>query len=152
MKIRKNIMAARYSAQSGTSFYEISLDDAISVFRSNNNNAWIYKSLLEYGWDCIDFQHNLFGSKVIDNTLYLCVTDGQEILVQDDFVDPETALNLYDLSELEDYIESADSDIITYYITEYEIDEPQFDKWAESLLKSGYTFTKLVSDYDSFDV
>lgn len=133
----------------GTTYYTASLDDVISAMRSQGGNIWIYASFKKLGWDAIDFAHNLYGSQVIDNVLYLCITDGHDIDVNGESVNPEEALEDYDVSELSAYIQPADADIIRKYITQYEIKTPDFNNWADDLI-SDYYFTDLVRDAQEF--
>lgn len=154
MKLKRTIKSATAvtaAMQIGTTYYRVTLDDIESVMQdSTDANIWILKSFQELGWDAIDFEHNLFGSQVIDNVLYICNTDGRDIDVRGEKVDPETALDDYKLSDLSTYIEDADEEIILKYITPYEIKTPKFNNWASELLKDGYTFTDLVNDAQEF--
>lgn len=154
MKLRRTIKGNTLitaATQVGTTYYQITLDDVKNAMKDNNDaNIWILKSFEELGWDAIDFDHNLFGSQIIDNVLYLCVTDGRNIEVGGGLVDPEAALEDYDVSELSAYVQEADEDTILKYITQYEIETPNFNKWAEDLLSDGYKFTDLVSAAQEF--
>lgn len=147
----KSATAVTAAMQIGTTYYRVTLDDIESVMQdSTDANIWILKSFQELGWDAIDFEHNLFGSQVIDDVLYICNTDGRDIDVRGEKVDPEIALEDYNLSELSDYIEDADDETVLKYITPYEIKTPKFNNWASELLKDGYRFTDLVDDAQEF--
>ncbi len=154
MKLKHTIRSATAvtaAMQLGTTYYRVTLNDIESVMQdSTDANIWILKSFQELGWDAIDFEHNLFGSQVIDDVLYICNTDGRDIDVGGEKVDPEIALDDYNLSELSDYIEDADDETILKYITSYEIKTPKFNNWAAELLKAGYKFTDLVTDAQEF--
>lgn len=150
MKIMKAISAATQPTR--TTFYKTELKDAIRVLSDNSENPWLIAALNKLGWGAINFKTSLFGSKVFSKTLYICETDGSDILVNNKSVDPESALEDYDISDLGDYIQPATDEIILRYITTYEIKTPDFDKWAPELLEtSGYTFTDLSSAATEFD-
>lgn len=153
MKIyRKSISASVSPAKnSGTTFYSASADDIIEAYGDVTLNVWVRKAFIERGLEAIDYDRNLFGSKVIDDVLYICVTDGQDIEVDGELVNPEEALEIYTPYELSEYIRPASKDIISRYITEYEIIIPDFDNWAIDLLNDVYDFSKLVKDYQEFE-
>ncbi len=152
MKLIKNsIFSAVHPAKtSGTTFYAVTLEQIIDTYSKPDNNVWIMQSFIESGWDAIDYDNNLFGSQIIDDVLYICVTDGRDIIIDDENVDPEEALELYDIDDLGEYIQPASDQVIKKYITEYELNMPDFDKWAPSMISSKYDFTKLVDDYMEF--
>ena len=152
MKISKSdIKAAIHRAkQSGTTYYRITLED---IQENEDMNVWVKKSFDERGWDAIDFSNKLYGSKVIGNKLYLCVTDGYDINVDGKNINPEEALDEYAIDDLQDYIKDKDDDIIDRYITTYEIFEPDFNEWAVDILTTyDLDFSDVVRDYSEFDV
>lgn len=152
MKIYRKINAAATPAKnSGTTFYATTAEDIIKAYDDNSSNIWVRQAFIEEGLDAIDYDNNLFGSAVIGDTLYICVTDGKEIEVNGTLVDPETALTDYTLDDLSEYTKNASADIIRRYITEYEIKSPDFDKWAIDMLNDGVSFSDLVADYEDFD-
>lgn len=157
MKIIKNpncittssaITAARYV---GATFYYTDLDNAREVLKNNDLNIFAQYWLDQYGWEAINLKDNLFGSQIIDDLLYICVTDGSDIKINGKAVDPESALEKYGVEACSAYIEPAPDDIITRYISEYEIDITDFEEAAMELLKDGYSFEELykaAKDYD----
>lgn len=154
MNIKKTITGSSYiiaAKTPGTTFYRCSLKEIKDALSDDDSNIWVMKSIDELGYDAIDFEKNLFGSEIIDDDLYICVTDGYDIDVSGEFVNPEDVLSSYDTSEISEYIKPATADIIQKYITQYEIYAPEFDKWAPDLLKRGYTFSELVKDAQEFD-
>ncbi len=129
MKIYRNSVDAAVSPakNSGTTFYSASADDIIEAYGDVTLNVWVRKAFIERGLDAIDYDSNLFGSKVIDDVLYICVTDGQDIEVDGELVNPEEALEIYTPDELSKYIRPATKEVIRRYITEYEIIIPDFE-------------------------
>lgn len=152
MKIYKSIHAAVNPAQNpGTTFYSATVDDIIDAYGDVTLNAWIRQAFVDRGLDAIDYDHNLYGSAIIDDVLYICVTDGYDIEVNGEEVDPEEALSEYTPEDLSDYIKPATAEIIRRNITEYELITPDFESWAIDLLRDGYSFSKLVTDYMEFE-
>lgn len=152
MKIYKSIHAAVNPAQNpGTTFYSATVDDIIDAYGDVTLNAWIRQAFVDRGLDAIDYDHNLYGSAIIDDVLYICVTDGYDIEVNGEEVDPEEALSEYTPEDLSDYIKPATAEIIRRYITEYELKTPDFESLAIDLLRDGHTFSKLVTDYMEFE-
>ena len=148
MKILKNNVFA--STETGTTFYSVTLNQVIDAFSESDTNIWIQKAFIELGWDAIDFEHNMYGSYIINNVLYICVTDGYDIDVSGESVNPEDALKYYKLDALSGYIKKADSEIIKTYITEYEMNvkDWDFNTWAYELMTDdSVDFTSLVSAY-----
>lgn len=151
MKIRKKVLCSVHApSQKGTKFYKYTIDDVIDIFSSEDSNIWVYTAFVERGWDAIDFNNNLYGSRIIKNVLYLCVSDGYGIRVGESTFDPDSILDDLDLSEIDEYIKDGDGDVARKYITEYELHKPDFDKWADSVLDSGVKFSKMVDDYLEF--
>lgn len=135
----------------GTIFYKLTLDMVLDYFSGSKENCWIWKSFDELGWDCLDLSKNLIGSRVIGDDFYLCITDGENIMVGDSEVVSESALEEYDIEDLQEYILPGDKGIIRRYITEDEIYTPYFDKWAgEMIEKDGYDFTEMVKFANEF--
>lgn len=154
MKLKRTSARAITAATSaGTTYYRATLQDVEDAIQNDTAaNIWILKSFQELGWDAIDFKHRLFGSQIIDNDLYICETDGRDINVNGDMIDPESALLDYDIRQLSAYVEDATDDIILRYITTYEIKTPDFDKWAPDLLDDGNTFLQLADAAREFDI
>ena len=158
MKIKKNYIKADATSNAiaekistqGTIFYRISLDEVIDYYSDPKRNVWVWKSFVELGWNCINFDNSLFGSYVDGSDLYLCVTDGVEIDVDGVAVNPEEAFDDYDIEDLSDYILPGDDGIIKRYIGEDEIKTPLFDKWAGEIIDAGYEFTDMVKYANEF--
>ena len=106
----------------------------------------------EYGWDALDFKHNLFGSEIIDDVLYICKTDGYEIQINGEDVEPEFALEDYSVEELSAYIDDADDDIITNSITTYELKPIDLDEVSLRLLELGNSFIDVVKAAQDADI
>ena len=130
----------------GTTFYKITLDNAIDAYESTNIIVW--QELLDNGWDAFDISKYLYGSAIIDDVLYVCDTDGTEIAV-DGFgaVEPEEALETVDIELLNDYIIVPDAkQIVNRLITPYDLNDElvDLDDIAIQLLEKGYSFMDIL--------
>lgn len=131
-----------------TTFYKATLDEVDDALKKEN--LWIQKSFKESGFECIDTEKGLFGTRVIDDVLYICDTNGEDIMVNGDEVDPEKALDNYDLADLSAYIKDATPAVIRKNIDEYTIRKPrtsEFNDWAKSMLRDGEDFESIAKDY-----
>lgn len=151
MKIIKTSKYIRTDTKSdvGTTYYEAKLKDVQNALGdgvpSDDVNLWTSLYVDKYGFDAIDFDHNLFGSYIQGDKIYICITDGYDINVNGEDVDPETALDKYSIEELSAYVKPADDEIITKAINHYELKQPiPFDELAEDGIDIGYSFTELV--------
>ena len=157
MKIIKNLNCAATSSaitaarSIGTTFYYTDLDNVREVLRNNDLNIFAQYWLDQYGWEAINLKDNLFGSQIIDDLLYICVTDGSDMIINGEAVDPEFALEEYGVDACSAYIEPAPDDIITRYISEYEIDVADFEEAAMELLKGGYSFAELYKAAEDYN-
>lgn len=132
----------------GTKYYLITLKHAIYV--AMDMNLLMSQALIMNGWDSVDVD-KLPGSMIIDNSLYLCVTDGYAIEVNGEKdVDPEAALSAFSLEDLDEYIEVASDKIISERLTPYEVDKFDIDEAAYQLLKGGCSLEELVSASEDY--
>ena len=133
----------------GTTYYKIYLDDAITELKKHGN-LFTYNEIKQLGFESIDISKHLFGSKIIDNILYLCITDGKDIIVDKYPIDPVDALKFLDIEELYDYIKDGSSKIILQYITPYEVPIDNFEESAIELLSEGFKLDQIVKDYETY--
>lgn len=136
------------SEKHGTVFYETSIDDIIDTLENYDSNLFLMNELQQNGLDAINLHNTLYGSAIIDGMLYICVSDGYNILVNDEEVNPLTALNTYDLNDLSAYIQDTNQDIIHRYITLYEVPVENIESATEYLLKIGYSLKAITSAYN----
>ena len=148
-----NMRKITAATESGTVFYKCKLDQVIQAEKDNDCNTWLLYALIEYGWNAIDFDHNMYGSAIIDDELYICKTDGYEINVDGEQVDPESALEDYDIESLSGYIQDATADIIIHSITEYELSKDiDVEELAIQMLNDQYSFVDLVEAAKDADI
>lgn len=130
----------------GTTYYKATIDDVVDAIR-DDSNLFVYYAMLALGFESIDLDHNLFGSYIDGNTIYLCDTDGEDIEVNGQMFDPEDAMEELGPEALESYIQDATPEIIRRFITPYEL-KFDIDEGAYWLMKDGFGFTEIVKAYE----
>ena len=129
----------------GTTYYKITLDEAKSAYE--DENSIVFGALNLYGWEAINVYRYLIGSEIVDNVLYLCVTDGNEIEADGELLDPEEAMAAVGPDYLQSYISSATPEIIIKQLTPYDLsDDVDIDEVVLNLLEDGYSFYDIVKD------
>ena len=129
----------------GTTYYKITLDEAKSAYE--DENSIVFGALNLYGWEAINVYRYLIGSEIVDNVLYLCVTDGNEIESDGELLDPEEAMAAVGPDYLQSYIASATPEIIIKQLTPYDLsDDVDIDEVVLNLLEDGYSFYDIVKD------
>lgn len=135
----------------GTTFYTINESDLLKYYDKSNNPILRYV-VSENGFKAFDID-DLYGSRLIGDTLYLCVTDGNDITVRGEDVFPEDALEDYDISDLSGYIEDGNDKIIGRYLTAYELKPFDLNDVAYELMKGGTaTFTDILTWANELDL
>lgn len=117
----------------------------------DDDNMWLGAAFRELGWESINMDE-LYGSRVIDDVLYILSTDGKYIENGDEDYDPEEILFKLPLEDLSEIILDADSKIIHNRISWYEM---QFDtdKIGDVLMQdSNYSFSELVKAADEIGI
>jgi hypothetical protein len=128
----------------GTTFYKVTLEQLKDAFSNDNimNNILILGAIDVQGFNALNLKA-LFGSVVVEDILYLCKTDGNEIEVDGKLINPEYAIEEYGIESIQSMIQDSTPEIILKDVTEYEI-APDFDEVALYLLNSGHSFHSLV--------
>lgn len=156
MKIRKKsisttqqVEGVRIAASSdyGTKFYAASLDQILNVLNNDeHSNVWVKYVLTKQGLSALDMKEHFYGSAVFGDTLYICKTDGKDILVDGKHINPEEAFDKYDPEDLTDYIEDASDEVISDSITHYELKFNDVDGIAKEMLDSGHSIVEMFND------
>ena len=129
----------------GTTYYKSTLEEAIDAYK--DENSIVFGALTLYGWEAIDVHRYLIGSDIVDDVLYLSVTDGIEIEADGELLDPEEAMAAVGPDYLQAYIESATPEIILKHLTPYDLaDDIDIDEIVLYLLEAGYAFYDIVKD------
>ena len=141
------------SAESqNTAFYRVTLQDAIDIIQRAEGNVFIIWSLTTRGWNGLDID-SMFGSYVDGDTLYICVTDGEDLYVDGESIYPEEALKRYGPDKLSEYIQDADTEVITRYITPYELNTDfDLETAVIDILNENYSFQRVVDDAEDADL
>ena len=140
----------------GTTYYRATLDNVIQTLTRNDANIFLLYLIEEDGFDALDFKKHMFGSAVFEenheDVIYICVTDGYEIEVDGEMIDPEEALENYSPSYLENRIKDANDDIIMRNITPYELLDFDESSIARGILRTyDVSFKKVVSDFEEIE-
>ena len=136
---RISIVAAQ---QPGTRFYRIPLEFAIEVLK--DDNIILINRLSEDGWNALDLKTNFYGSTVEGDDFYLCDTDGKDIEIQGELIDPESVIDEMGLDAIQPYVAEATPEIVHRNISTYELGPVDMDDVAYKLLEEGYSFQKIV--------
>lgn len=150
MSTRKPVTAA---SGIGTTWYRVTLKQFKDYFEDKEDNLFVKYTAVTNQFDCLDLSQ-MFGSAVYDDELFICVTDGQPLLIGTDTeVDPETAFDYYTPEELHAYIEDASQDILLQHLTYREIlpklllDE-QSEAAISALESKDYNVKDIIEDYN----
>lgn len=148
MKITKSSKQLATNYGEGTVFYAVSLDAAIDAFKTDGN-LFLAAELETNRWNHLDLEHNLYGSGIIENVLYICVTDGHTINIadSDDGVDPEDLIDTYG-ADFVDYAPVADPDSSTIrkYLSAYEFTDLPINHLGYQLVDRN-NFEEVVEAY-----
>ncbi len=157
MKLTINSSAnpIRGATQKGTVFYKITEEELVNFYDTYEDND-VFRYLVQvYGFQTFDID-KLYGSYLDSNanTLYLCVTDGEDIQVGvDSDVYPEDAFYEYSEEELQSYIQPATDEIIKRYLSPYEISLPvSINQIALDMLEEDYSFVSIVQGMKDLDL
>ena len=129
--------------ESGTTFYYITEDDLLKFYDKSDN--CILRYIVENeGFDAFDLE-KLYGSELFGDIFYLCVTDGNEIMIDGEMVAPEEVLAMYAPEDISEYEKHGNDGIIRRYLSEYEMKEVDLDDVAFDMINDGYAdFTEIV--------
>lgn len=156
MKISKSThqtVTAAENSSVGTTWYRVTGDQFRKFIDEKEDNLFVKYTANTNGFECLNLSQ-MFGTAVYDDELYICVTDGQPIVVGADAdVDPETAFKHYTPEDLEAYIEDADDQILIKYITYREfnpdlLEEDQTNAAIEALQSGDYDVAEVIKNYN----
>lgn len=134
-----------------TKFYTITESQLLKHYDKNKNGILRFV-VSENGFNAFDIE-KMYGSKIIGDILYLCVTDGYEIDVNGEMIEPEFALDMFDISALSAYIVDGDDKIIDRYVSEYELKPIDLNDVALDILDGGAVdFTDIVEWANDLDL
>ena len=152
-KLKHNkIISAASDTTIGSKLYEITLPEIEDAYK--DKNRFIYEYIKDEGWDAINFK-SIFGSDVIDDKLYLLVTDGKLIRSELGDIDPSTMLQEFSIEELDFLIErNVTPDFIRTKLSLYEfhlkdMDNDRTNQYAIAGLEDGVNFEDLIDQYDA---
>lgn len=133
------------ATNSGTTYYKADLNDVKKIVDGNSNLFVIY-SIFEHGFDDIQIDQ-MPGSYIDGDTIYVCFTNGQDININGEDVDPENAIEEFGLEALSAFVQDAPEDIIISELSPYVFDLDNIEDCASWLLDKGYSLPAIVEAY-----
>lgn len=154
MKIKRNVFAAEDNDKDtfgGTQFYKISEEDLKKYFEDDSNIVMRYVVATQ-GFDAFDTD-SMWGSYYDRATgnFYYCNTDGQDIMINGEEIDPESALDEYSIEDVQEYVVDGTDSKIRKYFTEYELKPVDIDEAGQGLIEDGYSFSQIIEDMKKLD-
>lgn len=142
------------SQKGGTRFYKIMKDELVKYAWETNENVWTRFLLENHFKDSILDDVMFTGSKIVDGSLYYCVTDLLPISIGDDYIEPEDALNVYTPKQLSDYVSESAPDSVLDKIDpdDFSFKGIDLEDAAITLLDDGETLYRLFHDADSLSL
>ena len=139
-----------------TIIYKVELDDLIKILKENKENIISIWELEAAGLEAINLEKGLWGSGIMKDTLYLMKTDGKDILIDGQLLNPEEVFDLieagdYDISVLDPYIQDTDEKYVRIAISPDVMNPPDFEEAAADLLQSGNTLLDIVEAAEEYD-
>lgn len=131
-----------------TAWYEADLDMVRNALLEEN--LILYGAIQTHGFDAIkDIDMNIPGSYIDDATdrIYICVTDGSQVIVDGEEVDPDDAMEEYGPEAMQEYIFPATNQMIVSKLTSYEINNYDLDLVAQDLMDESYSFIDIYEAY-----
>ena len=131
-----------------TVWYEADLDMVRNALREEN--LILYGAIQTHGFDAIkDIDMNIPGSYIddVEGRIYICVTDGSQVVVDGEEVDPDEAMEEYGPEALAGYIFPATNQMIVNKLTSYEINNYDLDLVAQDLMDESYSFIDMYEAY-----
>ena len=144
-----SIMSADFIA--GTSWYPVSMRQFGDFAKDHIENVFLKYTAVYDGFDALDLDL-MYGTRVVDDTLYICSSDGKAIQVGNEEVDPEFALDNYTPDELHAYMEDVTDNVLISHTTANDFDrkllEENLRDAAIEALQYNVDFSKLIEDYN----
>ena len=135
----------------GTSWYPVSMKQFSDFTEDHIVNVFLKYTADYDGFEALDLDL-MYGTRIIDDTLYICSSDGKPIQVGNEEVDPEFALDKYTPDELHAYMEDVTDNVLISHTTANDFDrkllEENLRDAAIGALQDFVDFPKLIEDYN----
>lgn len=132
----------------GTVYYKADLSDVKKIVDENSSLFVVY-SIYEHGFDDIQIDQ-MPGSYIDKDTIYICVTDGKDLNINGEEVDPENAIEEVGLESVSAFIQDAPAEIVTQELDSYVFDLDNLEDCASWLLDNGYSLGAIVEAYNDY--
>ena len=139
----------------GTIFWKFDLDETIRELEQLEGNIILIQRLRDVGWNALDDPERAYACGTItdDDELIICESDFEPIVIDGETVEPEEALELYSVDELEEagLVQEASAVQVDKYITPYEMSVNfNLGDVAIELLSGDYSFQEVIdAAYDA---
>ena len=144
-----SIMSAETIA--GTSWYPVTRKQFTDFAEDNITNVFLRYTAIYDGFEALDLDL-MYGTKIVDDTLYICSSDGKDIRVGDEEVDPEIALDEYTPDELFAYMEDVTDQVLESHTTVNDFNKDllkdNLNNAAIEALQDDVDFSELIEDYN----
>lgn len=144
-----SIMSADFIA--GTTWYPVSMEQFDDFAEDNIENVFLRYTAYYDGFKALDLDL-MYGSRIVDETLYICSSDGKPIQVGNEDVDPEFALDKYTPEDLHAYMEDVTDKILESHTTVNDFDQDllkeNMNNAAIEALQGDVDFPKLIEYYN----
>ena len=135
----------------GTTWYPVTLKQFKDFAEDNIENVFLKYAVTYDGFDALDLDL-MYGTRIVDDVLYICSSDGKDIRVGNEEVDPEFALDTYTPDELSVYMEDVNDKVLESHTTVNDFDKDllkeNLDNAAIEALQGGSDFPKLIENYN----
>jgi hypothetical protein len=143
------IMSAETIA--GTSWYPVTAEEFKDYVEDNIENVFLKYTANYDNFEALDLDL-MYGTRIVDDVLYICSSDGKDIRVGDEEVNPEFALDEYTPDELSAYMEDVTDKVLESHTTVNDFDKDllkeNLDNAAIEALQNGIDFSELIDYYD----
>lgn len=141
----------------GTIFWRFDLDETTRELEQLDGNLILIQRLYDVGWNALDDVERAYAAAIItdDDELIICESNFEPILIDGELVEPEEALQQYDVRDLEEagYVRDATASAVQKFITPYEM-STRFDlgEVVKELIDEDYSFQEIVDDAKDADL
>jgi hypothetical protein len=136
---------------SGTTWYPVTAKQFKEFAEDIIENIFIKYTAIYDGFEALDLDL-MYGTRIIDDVLYICSSDGKDIRIGDEEVSPEFALDNFTPDELSAYMEDATDKVLESHTTANDFDKDllkeNLDNAAIEALQDGIDFSELIDDYN----
>ena len=140
-----------------TKFYSVTENDLKDILvEGEDSNVFLYGAISTLGFDCLNLD-SMYGSGIVNSVLYLCDTNGKDIIVNGEDVAPGEALSECSIEDLSEYIYTGEDnpEIIRKELTAYELktlSTSQVNNIVKELITTeNFKFLDILESYQEYE-